>query len=64
MYAATDKEMRDSLQPSSMELGQKDASQAEQTNVERETANLKMNVAARIEVATSKLPKPTTGGNE
>jgi hypothetical protein len=30
MYAATYKEMRDNLQPNSMELGQKDASQAEQ----------------------------------
>jgi hypothetical protein len=30
MYAATYKEMRDSLQPSSMELGQEDVSQAEQ----------------------------------
>jgi hypothetical protein len=30
MYAATYKEMRDSLQPSSMESGQEDVSQAEQ----------------------------------
>jgi hypothetical protein len=40
MYAATYKEMRDSLQPSSMESGREDVSQAEQNKMLKERRKL------------------------
>jgi hypothetical protein len=42
MYAAAYKEMSNSLQPSRKKSGEEGASQAEQTNAEREREHLKM----------------------
>jgi hypothetical protein len=45
MYVATYKEMRDRFQPSNMESGQENVSQADKINAERETKTLEMSAA-------------------
>jgi hypothetical protein len=65
-YATTYKEMRDSTQPSSMELGQEDVSQAEQNKRRKRDRNSEDELCTKKQnrpLSTNQNPRPVATNN-